>query len=71
MISKELEAEIQRLFRVEKWKVGTIAKHLEVHHSVVTRIIERREEANQIITGRTSKIDTFKPYIKETLKDKV
>lgn len=33
----EAEAEILRLHHVEKWPVGTIATHLHVHHSAVTR----------------------------------
>jgi hypothetical protein len=39
VIRDEAEAEILRLHQVEKWPVGTIAAHLEVHHSVVTRVI--------------------------------
>ena len=34
-ISKELEASILRYHHVEKWRVGTIANQLHVHHSVV------------------------------------
>ena len=41
MISREVEAEIVRLHRVERWPVGTIARQLGVHHSVVTRVLGR------------------------------
>jgi hypothetical protein len=34
-IPPELEAKILRYFHVEKWKVGTIARQLGVHHGTV------------------------------------
>ncbi len=34
-----IEAEIRRLFFAEHWKVGTIARQLEVHHDVVRRVL--------------------------------
>src|SRR4051812_49912323 len=33
----EIEAQILRYYHAEKWKVGTIAQQLQVHHSVVRR----------------------------------
>lgn len=39
MIDKALEAEILRLHSVEKWKVGTIASQLNVHHETVERVL--------------------------------
>ena len=39
VIRDDDEAEILRLHHVEKWPPGTIAAHLQVHHSVVTRVI--------------------------------
>ena len=41
-ISAELEAKILRYHHVEKWRVGTIARQLNVHHSVVTRVLVTR-----------------------------
>lgn len=38
-ISTELEANILRYYHVEKWRIGTIATQLNVHHSVVTRVL--------------------------------
>lgn len=35
----EIEAEIIRLFSAERWRRGTIAKQLGLHHSVVTRVL--------------------------------
>jgi len=39
MISSKEEAEILRLYNVEKWKVGTIAAHLKRHYSSVKRVL--------------------------------
>lgn len=39
MISPELEADILRLHHVEKWKIGTIAAQLGIHHSTVRRVL--------------------------------
>ena len=36
-IDEDVRAEIVRLSRAEGWPVGTIARHLGVHHSTVTR----------------------------------
>jgi hypothetical protein len=37
-INSETKSEIIRLRLVEKWPVGTVAKMLGVHHSVVERL---------------------------------
>ncbi len=39
VIERELEAQVLRLHDAEKWPVGTIADQLNVHHSVVRRVI--------------------------------
>ena len=52
---KEKEAKILRFHFVEKWRTGTIASQLRIHHPVVDRVlaqaglpkIERSEFANQ------------------------
>ena len=41
MIPLELEAKILRLYRAEKWKVGTISRELGVHHDVVRRVLRQ------------------------------
>lgn len=38
-IKKETEAKILRYHFVEKWRVGTIATQLGIHHSVVDRVL--------------------------------
>jgi hypothetical protein len=69
LIPPELEATILRLLEVEKWRVGTIAHQLSIHHDVVERV---REEAGLPEAQRQqhpSIIDPFVPFIKETLTE--
>jgi len=37
-ISKELVADILRYYHVEKWRVGTMAKQLGVHHATIKQV---------------------------------
>lgn len=66
-ISAEDEAQILRYYHVEKWRVGTIARHLKIHHSVVSRTIKQASNASVSLTLRSSMIDKFLPFILETL----
>lgn len=66
MLSKERESEIVRLYHAEKWKVGTIAKQLGVHHSTVRRVLDRQGGAPRR-EKRTSIVDPYVPLIQETL----
>jgi transposase len=66
-ISKEIEAQILRLHHAEKWPVGTIANQLNVHHSVVVRVLEQ-EGAVAGRPARYSIVDLYVPFIKETLE---
>lgn len=70
MISKEREAEIVRLYHAEKWKLGTIAAQLGMHHGTVRRVLARagsvgRSESRK---ERSSMSEAFIPLIVETLK---
>jgi transposase len=65
MISDELRAEIQRLYEVEKWPIGTIARQLCVHHQTVRRALGR---AVLPTWTRRSKLDPYKPFIVEVLE---
>jgi hypothetical protein len=38
-IPPDLEARILRYYHVEKWRVGTIARQLHVHHGTVARVL--------------------------------
>ena len=66
-ISEELEANILRYYHVEKWRVGTIARQLKIHHSVVSRVLRQENSAKSNLLCH-SMIDQFLPFILETLK---
>jgi transposase len=67
MISPEREAEILRLHHAEKWPVGTIASQLHVHHSTVRRVLAQAGIVAAEAMSRPSIVDTFVPFIKQTL----
>ena len=67
-ISKEKEAEILRYHHVEKWPVGTISKHLGVHHDAVNRVLSQAGIPKAERTSRSSIIDPYLLFIKETLE---
>lgn len=67
MITKDLEGHILRLHSNEKWAVGTIAKHLNVHHSVVSRVLAAQDREGRIQVLRPSLIDPFLPFIRDQL----
>ena len=67
-ITPELEAQILRFYHVEKWRAGTIARQLHVHHGTVRRVLA---EAGLPRTGeypRRSKVDGYLPFIGQTLE---
>ena len=66
-ISKELEAKILRYFHVEKWRVGTIARQLGIHHGTVDRVLSQAGLPKVARPHRSSMIDPFLPFIVETL----
>ncbi|HSR71538.1 MAG TPA: IS21 family transposase, partial [Kiloniellales bacterium] len=69
MIPADLEAKIKRLYFSEGWRVGTIAREVGVHHSVVRRAIGPTEETPpHQITKRPARIDPFLPFILEVLE---
>ena len=39
VISPDREAEILRYYHVERWRAGTIARQLGIHHNVVSRVL--------------------------------
>ena len=67
-VSKEIEAAIMRLFRVEKWPITTIATQLDVHHSVVKRVLAEDGITGEKLIIRRSMSDEFIPFMQETLK---
>ena len=67
-IDKELEAKILRYHHVEKWRTGTIASQLGVHHSVVDRVLSQAGIPKAERSARATLIDPYRPFILETLK---
>lgn len=68
MIDRQVEADILRLHRVEKWPVGTIATQLGVHHDTVERVLGNDGLAPERVNPRPSMVDPFVGFITETLK---
>ena len=67
-ISNEIEAQILRYYHVEKWRVGTIARQLNIHHSVVRRVLAASGIPKANFIKRESLITPFLSFITETLK---
>lgn len=67
-IPVELEAKILQHHKGDKWKIGTIARFLNVHHNVVERVI-RQDGIDKIRMVRTSIVDPYKPFIIEKLEE--
>jgi transposase len=66
-IPPELEAQILRYYHAEQWRVGTIATQLQVHHSVVARVLAQAGLPPAAGTPRPSQIDPYLPFLRETL----
>ena len=67
-IDKQTIAEILRLYCAEKWKVGTIARQLGIHHNTARRVVIEAGMPRHPGPRRPSKIDPFLPFIRQTLK---
>jgi hypothetical protein len=71
----DIEAQILRFYHAEKWTIGTIARQLHIHHSVVRRVLAQaglpRASEHAREGGpppRPSKIDAYLPFIRQTLE---
>jgi transposase len=67
-ISQELEAKILRYFHVEKWRVGTIATQLGVHHATVDRVLSQAGLPKGARAHRASLFDSYLPFVVKTLE---
>ena len=67
MITKEQAAEVVRLFHAEKWKIGTIAAQLGIHHGTVRRTLSREGVAAPSRVHKPSIVAPYEPLIVETL----
>jgi transposase len=68
VISKEAEAEILRLFHAEKWRIGTIAEQLGLHHTTVQRVLRQAGVQAKEISTRSTMADPFAAFIVEQLE---
>ena len=63
-ISRELEAEILRLYHAEGWRIGTVACQLRVHRDTVRRVLGKAGIEPRY--PRPSMIEPFVPFIEDT-----
>lgn len=67
-LSKRQETDILRYYFAEKWRIGTIARQLSLHHSTVERVIAQAGIPKPERTSAPSIIDPYLPFIVETLQ---
>lgn len=67
-IDAELEAHILRLYHVEKWRCGTIARQLHVHRDTVKRVLAQAGLPRHGPAPRSSMIEPYLPFIGQTLE---
>ena len=63
-IPPELEAQILRYYHVEKWRVGTIARQLRVHHGTVMRVLAQAGLPRTGPPARRSQIEPYLPFVR-------
>jgi transposase len=68
VIGRDREAAVLRLYHAEKWRVGTIAAQLGLHHSTVRRVLAQAGLDAGRVSVRPSMADPYVPFIEETLK---
>lgn len=66
-IPPETKAQILRLYHAEKWRCGTIARQVAVHHSTVRRVLAQAD-LPAIASTRAAQIDAYLPFILQTLE---
>lgn len=66
MIPDDLAQKVLRLHHVEKWKPGTIARELGLHHSTVRRVLS--DQGLAAPPERPSMVEPYLAFIVETLK---
>lgn len=67
-ISPELETQILRYHHVEKWPIGTIARHLRLHYDTVARVLAQAGVPTLTQPARPLQIDPYLPFILQTLE---
>ena len=64
----DIEAQILRFYHAEKWTIGTIARQLHIHHSVVRRVLAQAGLPRVGPPPRPSKIDAYLAFIRQSLE---
>lgn len=59
-VTPEMHPQIMRYYHVERWRIATIARQLQVHHGTVERIL-RHAGLPRIGAVRASCIDPYLP----------
>src|SRR6202789_104252 len=67
-IPPDLEAQILRYYHVEKWRIGTIARQLHVHHGTVARVLGQAGLPRIGPPARRSQVEPYLPFIRQTLE---
>ena len=67
-ITLDLAARIERLYTVEHWRVGTIARQLHVHRDTVRRVLREHAAVAPGVPLRRYLVDPYRPFILETLE---
>lgn len=60
--------ETVRLVLAQKWPIGTVARQLGVHHSVVRRALRHVGVPIPKLHPRRSKLDPYVPFVHEQLE---
>src|SRR6267154_6570647 len=66
MIPPETRAEIRRYFYAEHWKIGTIARELNIHPDAVRNAIES-DRFNRTQSLRPCITDPYMEFVRQTL----
>lgn len=66
--SSESEVEILRLAFNEEWPIGTIAKQLGIHRSIVARVIAQSQELSTTKIERSKFVENHLEFLTETIK---
>jgi transposase len=68
VIPADLSARILRLYKAERWRVGTIARQLHVHRDTVRRVLAQAGDPAPASPLRPSRVDPYRVFILQTLE---
>ncbi len=67
-VADETVAKVLRLFHAERWRVGTIARQLGIHHTTVARILRSAGIPDASLESRPSITDPYVALVISTLE---